>query len=559
MTGKSPAPSEEEKTFQQRVMTERENLRGTLRTAQDWHKRVLMQMLSENADTDFGRKHEFSAIRSLSDYRKAVPIRDYAGLEPWITRAANGESRVLTQEDPALFLMSSGTTGESKQIPVTRKYMSHAVFPFYFAMWAGLLESAPEVLARKDSTLNLKFDPRNDYRTTSSGKPHLGVSQVNIKGAFGENLMEPGTRAPWGKLPIDLPDDDHINRAYVRLRMASQHDLHCIIGFNPALVASVPRQLAMWWPRIVKEIHDGTINGQAIATPDPERARTLEQLATYFGTLLPSHVWPNMRTIYGWNAGVASLYMPRLAQSFGTRVNLLTAPIGASEGPIAVALDRHPTSGSLVVSAVVHEFLDADEDIQPHSDTMDFSQLEVGCEYHVIMSHVGGLYRYALGDVVRVIDFVDGVPRLEYAGRRTLSNAVGERLRESHITQALLTSLAQAGLEINNACCRVAPDEQAESRLYQVAIEPHIPFTAFETETLANAFDQALQKSASNYRQARRDGKLAAPKFYRTGKDAFFKEWQTRVASGIRPPQVKDRMFENDDAVWQRLLASADQ
>jgi GH3 auxin-responsive promoter len=541
----------------QRILVERDKLSAALRSPHEWQNRVLRQLIDENVETVFGRQHGFSRIRTLDDYRKAVPIRDYAGLEPWITRAAVGENNVLTAEDPVLFFMSSGTTGDSKKIPVTRSFMRQTFFPFYFAMWAGLIDSFPETLLRDDATYNLKFDPRKRYHATSSGRPHLGVSQVDFESTFGERLMEPGTRAPWASLPVELPDDDHVNRAYVRLRLAVQHDIRCIVGFNPALVAAMPRQLALWWPRIVKDLRDGTACGQPVTAPDPARASMLERLASYFGTLLPAHVWPNMQAIYCWNTSIASLYMRRVAESFGPNVSVLPAPVAASEGPVAVALDRHATAGSPVVAAAVHEFIGADEDIQPNSQTIDFSALETGREYHVVLSHVGGLYRYALGDVVRVIDRVRGVPRLEYAGRRTLSDAVGERLRESHVVRALKTALASTGLEINNVTCRVEAHPCKNTR-YEFAVAPHQPFLASETKALAAAFDQALQDVARGYRDARRNARLEKPVFHVTAADAFFQEWQDRIASGIRPPQAKDRMFVRDDAVWRRLVRQAE-
>jgi GH3 auxin-responsive promoter len=540
-----------------RILAERDNLSAALRAPHEWQNRVLRQLIDENVYTIFGRQHGFSRIRTLDDYRKAVPIRDYAGLEPWITRAAVGENNVLTAEDPVLFFMSSGTTGDSKKIPVTRSFMRQTFFPFYFAMWAGLIDSFPETLLRDDATYNLKFDPRKRYHATSSGRPHLGVSQVDFESTFGERLMEPGTRAPWACLPVELPDDDHVNRAYVRLRLAVQHDLRCIVGFNPALVAALPHQLALWWPRIVRDLRDGTVCGQPVMAPDPERASMLERLASYFGTLLPAHVWPNMQAIYCWNTGIASLYMARVAESFGPNVSVLPAPVAASEGPVAVALDRHATAGSPVVAAAVHEFIDADEDVLSDSKTLDFSALEIGREYHVVLSHVGGLYRYALGDVVRVIDRVGGVPRLEYAGRRTLSDAVGERLRESHVIRALKTALASTGLEINNVTCRVAGRNDDSTR-YEFAVAPHRPFLTSETKALAVVFDQALQDVACGYRNARRSARLEKPVFHLTTPDAFFQEWQDRIASGTRPPQAKDGMFTRDDALWRRLIRQAE-
>lgn len=534
-----------------RILTERDNLAAALSEPHEWQARVLRQMIEENSGTEFGLEHDFDRITSIDDYRKAVPIRDYAGFETWIARAAAGDRNVLTAEDPTLFFMSSGTTGDSKKIPVTRSFMRQTFFPFYFALWSGLVDHVPEALLRDDATYNLKFDPRKKYRTTLSGCPHLGVSQVDFEGMFGEPLIEPGTRAPWASLPVDLPDDDHVSRAYVRLCLAAQRDLRCIVGFNPALVAALPCQLALWWSRIVKDIHDGTICGQPAMAPDPGRASMLERLASYFGTLLPLHVWPNMRALCCWNTGISSLYMPRVAESFGPNVRVVPAPIAASEGPVALTLDRHATAGSPVVVGALHEFLDADEEIRADSETVNLLDLEIGREYHVVLSHIGGLYRYALGDVVRVIDRIGEVPRLEYAGRCTLSNSVGERLRESHIIRALKSALLATGQEVNNVTCHVEHGYQGPR--YGVAVAPRQPIRPSETNLLTAVFDRALQELACGYRDARQNGQLGMPVFHLATSDAFFREWQARIASGTRPPQAKDRMFTRDDALWRRM------
>ena len=60
--------------------------------------RVLRHTLYKNAATSFGREHGFSGIRTVGDYQERVPVRGYAELEPYITRAAAGERDVLTAE-----------------------------------------------------------------------------------------------------------------------------------------------------------------------------------------------------------------------------------------------------------------------------------------------------------------------------------------------------------------------------------------------------------------------------------------------------------------------------
>jgi hypothetical protein len=538
--------------YRHRVVAERDALRAALGTAAEHQRRTLADLVAENAGTAFGVEHGFARIRDVADFRAAVPIRDYDALAPWIDRAATGERNVLSADDPVVYFMSSGSTGDSKKIPITRSFMRRVFFPFYYAAWANFAEHFPLVLARDDSTLNLKHDPVTRLPATASGRPHAGASQVDFGTAFGEPLAaEPGTRAPWGTLPADAPDD-HLERTYLRLRLAVEADLRCVIGINPAMVAALPYQLAQWWPRVVKDLRDGTLGGRPYGPANRERAAELERLAEYHGTLLPAHVWPNLELIFCWTTGLASLYLPRVRESYGPRVTVLPAPVAASEGPIAVALDRHPTAGSLVVPAALFEFVEADHDLRPDSPTLLFDELTEGEEYHAILTHVGGLYRYALGDVVRVVDRVAGVPRVEYAGRRNLSDVAGERLRESHVVRALRAALGRVGLEVVNATCRAVGDGGRPR--YEFALAPFTPFGATEAEALTGALDVALGEVAAGYRTARAGGRLDAPVLHLLPADRLLEDWQDRVAQGTRPTQVKDRVFQRDEAGWRRLL-----
>ncbi|MFI0817981.1 GH3 auxin-responsive promoter family protein [Streptomyces sp. NPDC021098] len=553
------ADAQEDGTFsayQKRVLDERDRLWAALDNPRQSQDDALRAMLRENADTEFGKAHGFSRCGSVDEYRAAVPIAGYAGLAPWIEPAAAGRQNVLSADPAVVFFKSSGSTGESKQIPITRQFMRTSFFPFYYAAWAGFVEHFPEAVRRADATLNLKHDPAPAIGATRSGQPHLGASQVDFGTAFGEPLAaEPGSRAPWGTLPEFVDPTDHLQRSYVRLRTAIEADVRCVIGINPAMVAALPYQLVQWWPRLVKDLHDGTVDGHPGGTPDPGRARLLERSAERAGGLLPTHVWPRMQLLFCWTTGLASLYLPRLREAFGPRVTALPAPVAASEGFVAVSLDRHLTAGSPAVTGGLLEFVDADEDLRPDSATQLVHELETGREYHAVISHVGGLYRYALGDVVRVVDRVKDVPRVEYAGRRTLSDAVGERLRESHVVTALRTALASTGLDARNATCRVvtAPGETASPR-YAFALEPFLPWSDREAAALGRALDAALGAAAPGYRSARDTARLGAPEIHRVAPDAFAREWHHRVAAGTRPAQVKDRVFQQDDAAWQRLL-----
>lgn len=537
--------------YRDRVLTERRRLRDAFTDPDAHQRRVLTDLLEFNSRTAYGRRHGFDRIRTLDDYRRAVPLQTYADLEPYIERAAAGEPDVLTADRPAVFFTSSGSTGAHKKIPVTPRFMRTTFFPFYYAAWAPLIEHFPDVLAHPAAVLNLKHDPVAAPPTTASGRPHVGASQVDFGETFGEPLSaEPGTGAPWATLPVPVAAGDHTEKMYLRLRLAVEHDVRCVIGINPAMVAALPYQLRLWWPRILKEVHNGILGGLPHGSPNPARAAELEQLADRHGTVRPAHVWPRMRALFCWTTAVASLYLPRLREEFGTHVTALPAPVAASEGPVAVPLDRHPTAGSLVVTASVYEFADADADLTADTPTLRPHELEAGRDYHVVFSHVGGLYRYAVGDVVRVVDHQGGVPRLEYTGRGVRSDHAGERLRDAQVIRALSAALAATGLELRNAACRVTT---AARPAYAFAVAPLTPWSREESERFTGLLDQALGRESPGYRAARADGRLAAPELLLLDPEAFQRDWQDRVDSGIRPTQVKDRLFRQDPDQWSRL------
>ncbi|MGH2954045.1 MAG: GH3 family domain-containing protein [Solirubrobacterales bacterium] len=544
--------------YRRRVLEEKRRLESTLSEPAEWQRRVLDEVLSENAGTEFGAAHGLASVSGPDELRRAVPIRTHEELMPWIERVIAGEPNLLTADEPVVYFSSSGTTGREKHIPVTRSYMRRCFLPFYYATFARVVEHHPGLLAGDERVLNLWQDPHSPIERTAGGQPHIGPSQVDYR-KFGERLaVGLGNRAPWSRLPDELGDAGPWERAYLRLRLAAEHDVRCVIGVNPAIVAALPYQLEQWWPRIVKEIRDGTLGGHPHNQPNPERARRIEELAEYFGTVRPAELWPRIELIITWNTALASLYLPRVTAAFGPGVRVLPAPVASCEGPVGVALDRHPTAAPLVVSACFYEFIPAEEEIAPDSETLLAGELEAGRDYHVVLTHVGGLYRCAVSDIVRVVDFVERTPRVEYAGRSVIRSGAGERLLEPHVVRALRDALADCGLEIRNATCRLADGDGGVPR-YEVAVAALGGPSESEIAALARALDARLGEQSRDYRAERKAERLAPLDVHPTHPDAFLREWERRVRAGERPPRVKDRVFQPDPDAWERLVADRDE
>jgi GH3 auxin-responsive promoter len=526
--------------------------RKDLTNAEALQRGVLEECIARNAGSAFGKQHGFSAIHSEAEFRAAIPIRTYEEFSPWIERAAAGERGVLTEVEPAVFLTSSGSTGDSKRVPMTPLYVERSFMPFFFTALGNTLRYCPSSIQHPDATLNMKWDPLRSHGATSAGVPAMGASQVDFARRFGQALAaEPGTRAASARIPAAITDE--LERIYYRLRIAAEYDVRALIGINPSMVIALPALLDRFWERLVRELFDGTVHGERVREPHPERARALDAVAAHAGERLPSVVWPNLELVFCWTGGAAKIYTDEIRRAFGGRVQVLPAPLAASEAPVAVPIDRHPTAGVLFVSGAYYEFIDADRAISADAPTRRWDELEVGQELHVVASHVGGLYRYALGDVVRVVDHVAGVPRVEYACRHRSARLGMVSLREGTIVEAVGGALRPAGLSARGfvACADAYP------RRLGIAVElaTSRPVDG-DAEVLAERIDRALAAANPSYRHARQGGELVDPQVVWMPRGTLTEDWCARVATGVRPTQVKDRIFTTA-ADWARLTKGA--
>lgn len=79
---------------------------------------ILQFLLRQGRHTQFGRDHGLSAVTTYEQFRKAVPVRDYEALKPYIEAVKSGKEDVLWPGKPKYFAKTSGTTSGTKYIPI---------------------------------------------------------------------------------------------------------------------------------------------------------------------------------------------------------------------------------------------------------------------------------------------------------------------------------------------------------------------------------------------------------------------------------------------------------
>ena len=82
-------------------------------------EQVLTDLVSKYALTDYGLSHNASQVKSILDHQKNFPIINCSGLIPYLNRIREGNFKAILAEPAECWVMTRGSTGKSKVLPVT--------------------------------------------------------------------------------------------------------------------------------------------------------------------------------------------------------------------------------------------------------------------------------------------------------------------------------------------------------------------------------------------------------------------------------------------------------
>ena len=90
------------------------------KTAQE---QVLKKLLVNYSKTDFGKRHQAYEIKDLETYQENFPILDYKSLLPYLAKVRKGDYKAILSENPDYWVMTRGSTGNSKVLPATKSHL----------------------------------------------------------------------------------------------------------------------------------------------------------------------------------------------------------------------------------------------------------------------------------------------------------------------------------------------------------------------------------------------------------------------------------------------------
>lgn len=508
---------------------------------------LLQEVLTRHQHTVFGREHGFGHIQTPTDYKNAVPMREYEGLRPYIQQMMQGEENVLVRDPVQMFTLTSGTTGQPKYIPVTA--VSETRNAKLMRQWLyRLLADHPHCLNR--AILGIVSPAVEGY--TASGIPYGSLS-----GRIYQQLPRSVRQAyavPYAVFEIM----DYDTRYWAIARFVLGRQVSFVGTPNPSTLLRLASVMDSHSESLIRAIHDGDFGIELDAhglesrvldhlharlSPNPKRAKALEHIVGMTGHLHPKNCWP-LQVLGCWTGGSVGIQAQRLTAAYGD-VPLRDLGYLASEARVTLPISDsacadgsvETSSGVLDVTLNYCEFIPEETMTEENPPIYLSHELEVGKRYSILLTTPGGLYRYYINDIVEVTGFYHQAPMIAFVRKgKDMSNLTGEKL---HVNQILLAmnqvqqqfdvTIGQyqwvANLHEMNYHLYVEWDDQRGDRWIQ--------------QTLLPALDQALGRLNGEYAQKRASRRLNPVCFHRMRSGWAEAIQREAIAHGGRDVQYK--------------------
>jgi hypothetical protein len=470
----------------------------------------LLDIVGGNRGTCFGRDHHFDAVRSLGEYRQQVAINDYERLRPYVERAQNGEARVLTADPVLMFLLTSGSTGQPKLIPVTettrRNHRQLTRFWYYRA-----LVDHPDLFSGQ---LLGVVSPAVEGRT-AGGIPFGAASGLIYQSS--PSWIQHAYAAPSEIAEVK----DFEAKYYLTMRLALERDITFFGTPNPSTILKLVESANRAKDEIIKDIRDGSISSRCNLPPDiraslagrlgknPDRARRLESLIKNDGTLRPKEYWPRLQLIGCWKGGTVGVRLNEFARWFAKSTPVRDLGYMASEAQMTLPISDSGSAGILAVNENFYEFIPESEIGSPSPTLLTCAELEEGSNYYLILTTAGGLYRYDINDVVRVVGFFNRTPLIEFVRKgRDVTNITGEKLHVNQVIQAMAQAQSVAGIAVQHF--RACADVERSLYVFSVELDGIMPAKE-QLSRLLQELDSCLRGLNVEYAQKRDSRRLGAP------------------------------------------------
>lgn len=474
--------------------------------AEATQRRVLARLMRRAAATEVGRRYNFASLPSYEAFAEAVPVVEYEQIRADVERMVAGDANVLWPGRTMRFAQSSGTSGgKSKYIPVTADSLNINHYP-----------GATEAVV---SYLNLYPKSR-----LFAGKSFI------LGGSFANEVKN----LPEGVLVGDVSASliDKINPAINLFRIPSK---------STALMPDWREKL----PKLVEASYNQDVTN--ISGVPSWFLTVIRKVLERTGESNIHRVWPNLEVFF--HGGVAfGPYREQYAAITDPGKMRYIENYNASEGFFAVqdSLDGASDGMRLLLDVgVFFEFQPLDG-----GKPVPAWEVEKGRTYALLITAPNGLWRYSIGDTVR-IESTEPL-RISIAGRtNAYINVFGEELMVWNADAALARACERTGATVADYTAAPVYTDGGKKGHHQWFVEWSKRPACSDAE-FAAILDAELQAVNSDYEAKRTADIFLAPLDLVTVPTGTFEKWL--AATGKLGGQRKVPRLCNDRRVADAIL-----
>ncbi|MDE6096759.1 MAG: GH3 auxin-responsive promoter family protein [Muribaculaceae bacterium] len=480
-------------------------------SSDDLQKRVLSRLLSGGKNCDYLRGFRLGEIinspRIYEDYVSRVPLVEYESLRPFVMRMIRGGRDVLWRGVCRDFAQSSGTSGgKSKFIPVTRDSLAGNHYRGGEDVVAHYLRMVPEskMFSGKGFILGGSF---SNTLGIAPGKVHIGDLSATLINRI--NPLVNFVRVPDKRTAL-MSDWETKLPALVKAASAE----------NITNISGVPS----WFLTVIRKIMEAQ------------------------GAAKISDVWPNLEVFF--HGGISF-------EPYRDEYRKITDPgkmhfqetYNASEGFFAVQNDFSDNTMLLIIDRdVFYEFIPVEGSDRRPRPIWDLQKDEV---YEMVISSSNGLWRYRLGDTVRVCR--TSPVKIRVAGRtKCFINAFGEELMEDNAERAMGIACDICGASIVNYTAAPLFASGGRKGRHQWLIEWETP--PADVREFAAVLDRELRKLNSDYDAKRSHTIFLDPPEIITASAGLFDRWLKSAGSHKLGGQRKVPRLSNRRDMIEQLV-----
>ncbi|XP_031091361.1 indole-3-acetic acid-amido synthetase GH3.6-like [Ipomoea triloba] len=405
-------------------------------------ERVLNDILSSNAGVEYLLRQGLNGRTDRETFKKLIPVVTYEDVKPDIDRVVNGEpASIICSKPISEFSTSSGTSrGENKLIPMSEEELERKLL-FFSLLMPVMNQFVPDF--HKGKTMHFLF-VREEAKTPGGLLARPLLTSIQKRSYFKEKTYNnPYTDYSSPKETILCTDS--FQSMYSQMLCGLWYgDQVLRVGaiFASAFVRAI-HFLEKHWRLLCHDIRTGTLNPRItdpsvreavarIVKPNPELAEFIEKECSQesWKGIIP-RIWRNTKYIDVVVTGAMAQYIPTL-NYFGNDLPLVSTSYASSECCIAVNLNPlskpSEVAYTIIPTMAYFEFLPVSREIgvpEPNPvEVVDLVDVKLGQEYEVVVTSYAGLYRYRVGDILRVAGFKNNTPQFNFVCRKNVALSI---------------------------------------------------------------------------------------------------------------------------------------